>query len=52
MYLKTKNILLLGFFIFLGTQVVFAQTEQYLSKDESISIGLFPKNESDRKSVV
>jgi hypothetical protein len=46
MYLKTKNILLLGFFIFLGTQVVFAQTEQYLSKDESISIGLFPKNES------
>ena len=46
MYLKTKNIILLVFFIVLGNQLVFAQIEQGLKDDASSPIGLFPKEES------
>ena len=46
MYIKSKNIILLAFFVFIGNQVAFAQIEQDLPQGISNSIGLFPKNES------
>ena len=46
MYLKSKNSILLAFLILIGSQVVFAQSEQDLSEGNSSSIGLFPKDEA------